>query len=127
MSKVFPVVQEPPESHLPGDGAVIEKQVDASPGRKTAQVCHGRVDAPTAHVSPVGLARRENHARLVGCQDGEGDPQVRQDLEAFPVHGGLREPHSLRRPAESTFKVPDGPVTVGVLVSKVARGRIVWV
>ena len=60
---------------------------------------------------------------LVGSEDGEVDPQLRQNFQGLQVHRRLREPHALRLPAEAVLEVSQAPVSLGVLVPAAGQGE----
>src|SRR5208337_94066 len=103
------------------DGSVVEEQADRASGRKVALVGTGRIDLASFHTLPFFPKPITYPSSLVRSEDSELDSGFAEKVEAFHIHGGLRQPHALRIAAETALEVTYSPHDLSALVASVGQ------
>ena len=113
---------QPAERDRVRRGAVVEEEGDAGAGGKPRLIGPPRVESLGRRL-PDGFSALAPLESLVRREDRESDAELRQDLEGLGVHGGLRQPHPLGRPAEPVLEVPNPPEDLRALVARAGEGK----
>ena len=119
--KTFAVGKQAFESDGAGDGAIVEKQIDAATRRKIADVGTRGIDLAALHVLELDGADAPLLLGLRGGEDGELDSVGGEHFKGLDVDGGLGQPHAFGRAIEAVFEVADAPDHLSLLVAAIGQ------
>ena len=123
----FAGVEEALEGDGTGGGAVVEEDRDAAAVVEGDEVGVSGVDGGVGGVGPGELGGSggdgADAGALVGCEDGELDAFLGEDVEDFAVDGGLGEPHAFGFAPEAVFEVGNAPADLGAGVAWGGEGH----
>src|SRR3970282_413854 len=121
--KMFAAGKQPFKGDGAGNRSVVKKQRDSPPRGQPLFVRACRIDLAAADIVPSPPTDAPHSSGLVGCENGESYSELREDLQSLQIHGGLRQPHALRRAPETPFKISNAPEHLGMAVASIGEGK----
>ena len=82
-----------------------------------------RINFAATHIAKDPRSDLPGACRLIRRENSELDAELRHDIEALKIHGGLRKPHTFGLPSKARFEVADAPNYLGVFVLAVCQGK----